>query len=75
MLLPLAWPATRLAEVSSNDEACRVYQGGDSPGCPPDRPVCASGPEASGYHPIEKAQVHREVLSVSSLTYRGPPAR
>jgi hypothetical protein len=74
VLLPLAWPATRLAEVSNND-LCRVCQLGDTPAALAIERFAIAAPAASGYLPVEKAQVRREAAGLFSLTYRGPPAR
>jgi hypothetical protein len=75
VLLPLAWPATRLAEVSSNDDLCRVCQDGDTPAALPTDRFALQAPGACGDLPAEEARVRCEVFDLSSLTYRGPPAR
>jgi hypothetical protein len=74
VLLPLAWPPTRLAEVSGNEDLGRVYQVGDSPAALTTDRFAIEAPEASGYLPVEKARVRREAVGLFSLYYRGPPA-
>lgn len=73
VLLPLVWPATRLAEVSGRDEVSRACQDGDTPPTPAADQFALQATGNARYLAVEWTQAPPDALDLSSLTYRGPP--
>ena len=73
VLLPLAWPTTRPAEVSGRSDPYQACQEGDAPAALTADQFALQAFAAPRYLTIEGTEAPPDALDLSSLNYRGPP--
>ena len=73
VLLPLAWPITRPAEIGGDPP--QMCQDGDTPPVPAADRLVLPATGSTRYLPLEETQTCPDAQALSSLTYRGPPVK